>query len=1023
MVEHRDAGVPLSKNLPAAAPAEEQLPEWEELTPEFLKDECVRGDFMIRWTVILLAVLLGWMNITETGVLVSIRTGEAIAANGGVPLRSDPFSATAAGRPWTNLHWLSDLLLAGVHAIGGFPALTILSALCAGGAFWSLSQINQGKDSTWWPSYCYGLALVAAMPMFQPGETGITILGMSLLLWGLHQWTVQPGGRLTWLLPLLFVLWGNMDSRAWLGLAVLAAFSVGTLLSWDARLRGASVRTGMMAAGCLAGGLAASPWPLAQLWSQGAREKLLSAYRDYGTLAEFFPSLSARLPVPGQSANLDIYVYLCWLLMGLACLALILNVRKTEACWALVWLVAAWFSRLSGELACAGAVVSAVVAALNGQAWYRRNLSMEYRIDNWSVLSGRAGRAVTVLALFFVAWSAINGALLGPQRRRIGLGLDPRWKNRIASLQADVVPREYGQGVFPILPVQGDLLIWLGRKPFIDSRLSLYLDGGENLKQLHLDARASILAPPRAADEGIDPQAWKKTLERYNVRNVQIRLWGDQPGYSILVRMLVQPDWTLTALGAAAANFVRNDLPDEQLRAFLEKSRADQFVKQAFQPAEPPTVAAISGAWAYPQSTYNDWLIQKLRTVPAPANLALHYTEIMRELNAALTPEQIAALSLLSIRQAREALMENPNDSLSYRVLAHSQRMLQEVEGIVTVLSGSPQLPRWRVGQQRAALFSDVTGAPRDPRALVPLIVFLFDQREIDLGLNCLSQYEALAGPMDPKVRAANNLEDVYSKRAELAAHVQNFRQEIERARRAQTEPANLVREAITRGCPGIALELMEADQTLIQDPSAQLIYATLLQTCGQTDKAYEAIDGLLAKMQSTRLPPEAAAFEQQAKAVAAEIHLAAGDAPRTIALWEPAPWLDVELRGMKALLEQPFATPLPERFVDLWPATTGRLAYSALAESTNRWAYDQLRIALVEIQIGQLKEGTVRLRDLLRQYPRFEYRGLAVFYLRLLTGEAISSFVPPPEDLPLDVSLLLPFGPPSPSLPAPLQE
>ena len=35
------------------------MPEYEPLTPELVQDEAARGDFMLRWAVVLLAFLMG----------------------------------------------------------------------------------------------------------------------------------------------------------------------------------------------------------------------------------------------------------------------------------------------------------------------------------------------------------------------------------------------------------------------------------------------------------------------------------------------------------------------------------------------------------------------------------------------------------------------------------------------------------------------------------------------------------------------------------------------------------------------------------------------------------------------------------------------------------------------------------------------------------------------------------------------------------------------------------------------------
>src|SRR6516225_8577272 len=44
-------------------------------------------------------------------------------------LRTDPFSAGAAGRPWVDVHWLFQLAAYGVHALGGLRAIVLAKCL------------------------------------------------------------------------------------------------------------------------------------------------------------------------------------------------------------------------------------------------------------------------------------------------------------------------------------------------------------------------------------------------------------------------------------------------------------------------------------------------------------------------------------------------------------------------------------------------------------------------------------------------------------------------------------------------------------------------------------------------------------------------------------------------------------------------------------------------------------------------------------------------------------------------------
>ena len=51
---------PAKQPVPPTA-STEGLPEYEPLTPEMVEDEAIRGDFVMKWAVILLAIAGVWM--------------------------------------------------------------------------------------------------------------------------------------------------------------------------------------------------------------------------------------------------------------------------------------------------------------------------------------------------------------------------------------------------------------------------------------------------------------------------------------------------------------------------------------------------------------------------------------------------------------------------------------------------------------------------------------------------------------------------------------------------------------------------------------------------------------------------------------------------------------------------------------------------------------------------------------------------------------------------------------------------
>ena len=173
---------------PAGPAPVDELPEPIELTPEIIEDEALRNDVMLRLAVVLLAVLFACTQIGETTTLVHVKAGEYLAGHGVLPPRTDVFTYTAADQPWMNLSWLFDLFSAGVFAVGGAIALTVVKALIAGVTFYALLKAVKREVPSWWASICAGLALIvcAGQLTFEPQL--ITLLGLSLTLWIILHW-------------------------------------------------------------------------------------------------------------------------------------------------------------------------------------------------------------------------------------------------------------------------------------------------------------------------------------------------------------------------------------------------------------------------------------------------------------------------------------------------------------------------------------------------------------------------------------------------------------------------------------------------------------------------------------------------------------------------------------------------------------------------------------------------------------------------------------------------------------------
>lgn len=85
--------------------------------------------------------LLGVLSVHEPGTWIHVRTGGKILAERAIP-RTDPYSYTVAGRPWTTDSWLADVLFHLVHIQFGPGGLVALKSAAAATAFALLLPLN-----------------------------------------------------------------------------------------------------------------------------------------------------------------------------------------------------------------------------------------------------------------------------------------------------------------------------------------------------------------------------------------------------------------------------------------------------------------------------------------------------------------------------------------------------------------------------------------------------------------------------------------------------------------------------------------------------------------------------------------------------------------------------------------------------------------------------------------------------------------------------------------------------------------
>ena len=980
------------------------LPEVEPLTPEIVEDEALRGDFMLRAFILVLAALVAWTEIAETSTLVHVKTGQYLAANGGLPPRVDVFSSTAVGRPWVNLSWLFDLALAGAVAIAGAKMLTVLKVLIVAGTFFLVTRCVRPDVSTWWGSIAAALALLACHPYFTALPEVVTLLGLAAVLWILHRWRAAESNRnlIWWLVP-IFILWASLDGRMFLGLSLLAFYAIGDLVGTLIGVSGLAQserrrQLWMVLAACL---VAACLNPFG--W-----QALTEPARLYGIE---YPAFRINFANNTDLVNLQYFPLFRWpviqrphivaglVLMAAALVTLVLNRRQFDLGHAFALFGFAGFAAIANHELAAAAVVACVVATLNGQDWYRDRFSQVYSIEFKERLFSSGGRALTVVAMFAIAFLSASGRFNDPAGRRIGWGFHPELFSTISGLKGDI-DDSLDDRPFNFRSDQGDLLIWLGQKPFIDSRLSLYTGTGPNdLLSIHRKTRQSLRRRSEGQPFSGRSEIWKQTFDRFEVTHVLPRLSGQEPDYATFLS-LQPPDWTMTRLGSMTASMYRADIREQnqELDDYLKK-RSLNLIDEAFQ----GEVAELKPRASWPQTstTYQRILSSPRHVRPVAAQKSLHFDRYLQQFQNPQSgqieaPSDLAAATAhLAIRFANQALAENPENPDAFQVLGNAYAFLSKLEASIVGIENYDSSRRYR---QTIAAYNQAIQIEPD-RALVQIGLFLVysKNKKLQLARRALQRLEESTDFESNKSEAAQSqqtgiLETQIRLTTEVEANLKQIDVEIAKAS-SGSEGVDMFRVtqfAYGQGCVLRAIELLEQDPTSISErPDVRIFYAMLLHEAGQVQEAADILQSIEGIASQVELPPGW-------QSLAAWASLANGNYEAAVSLWASAD--EMTRQQVKPLLVL-LAVNGPSIS---WTPSQSQLVANTVGSVGVAAARIQFDIGLTQLEAGQFKQAAKCFRNVVQLDPKSGSRRLAEFYYFLLTRKQIEAPLPL-DRIPLD--------------------
>jgi hypothetical protein len=151
-------------------------------------------------------------------------------------LRFDPFTLSAAGRPWVDVHWLFQVGAYALYAISGFTGLAVAKAALVAGGATLLVRMAENSGGALARGVCAvavlgGLILDRHLVPLRPLIVTLVLLAVFLL--ALERLRTQPTRtRWAWVvLPLAQIVWCNCQGLAPLGPLLVAMYLAGAWLS------------------------------------------------------------------------------------------------------------------------------------------------------------------------------------------------------------------------------------------------------------------------------------------------------------------------------------------------------------------------------------------------------------------------------------------------------------------------------------------------------------------------------------------------------------------------------------------------------------------------------------------------------------------------------------------------------------------------------------------------------------------------------------------------------------------------
>ena len=141
----------------------------------------------------------------------------------GIPAH-EPFSFLPAAHAWVGQQWLYEVTLAGLVGAGGAGLASLVMGIAAAAAvvLAALSIPRSARVSGPWLAIAMVITGVVLNTVAGVSSTVISVLGVAVVLFVINRWRDGQTSAI-WGLPVLFLLWANMDAGFAAGLLIILA--------------------------------------------------------------------------------------------------------------------------------------------------------------------------------------------------------------------------------------------------------------------------------------------------------------------------------------------------------------------------------------------------------------------------------------------------------------------------------------------------------------------------------------------------------------------------------------------------------------------------------------------------------------------------------------------------------------------------------------------------------------------------------------------------------------------------------